>query len=161
MKRGAALGLVVGLFLLGGVVGALTTHLIYARQAPPPEEPTLLRPPPFLRHLERRLELDAEQRQEIGSILEDSHRRMEAVRREAAPEMRSIYRDTTERIETVLTPEQRDTWREMRSRRSARWERFLGDRHRHRDGHRSERPRRRRDRHPDAPQAPPAEPPGS
>lgn len=125
MKKPIALALMVGLFVLGGLVGAMTTHLTYARRVPPPPEPTLLRPPPFLRHLNEQLDLSPEQREEIRAILEDSHLRMETIRRETAPELRAIYRGAWDGIQDTLTPEQRRTLRRMHRRRHSHWDRFL------------------------------------
>lgn len=120
MNRWIALFAVIGLFCVGVVVGAVGTHLIYAKRiahhrvedhAPP--FPAHL----FLGHLERRLDLTPEQRNEIEDILLASRREAESMRRDVRDRAGDLMRDATVEIEAVLTPEQRETFRRLRPNR--------------------------------------------
>ena len=122
MKRVIAFAYVLGLFFLGGVIGALGLHLYYseARMGPPPHRRVNLPGPaagghsglPRLFHLldgsERLgwLDLTEAQRTEIAGILEKGRREMDALRAELRPRIERHAQDTREKIDAVLTPEQ-------------------------------------------------------
>lgn len=125
MKRSLALLAVAALFFVGVVVGILGTHLFYARQLQKPGGLAALGNRLFVASLERRLDLTAEQRQEIDAILEESRREGNALRQEVAPRVMALVERTSERIEEVLTPEQRRKYERLRRRHRRRAELYL------------------------------------
>jgi len=128
-----ALVVVTALLLVGIGAGALATHLFYAKKmSRPAQGPLWFMGPPPLRHLEDDLQLSSDQRSRIREILRESRREGERIRQQTRPEIDALLRDTHERIQEVLTPDQREAFEEMPLRRHRR--------HRGRDGH------RRRDR---------------
>jgi periplasmic protein CpxP/Spy len=70
--------------------------------------------------LARRLELSTDQRAQIDSILAQEQQRIRALSREFQPQFRAIAEQTRERVEAVLTPDQRDRLRTMREERMRR-----------------------------------------
>ena len=110
MTRSSALISVVALFVAGVSVGALGLHLYYVHG-----EPTSTRRGPdgplhraFAERLENLLELTPEQQQQIAGIREESHRQANTMRREIRPRLRQHLEQTREKIQAVLTPEQRE-----------------------------------------------------
>lgn len=118
MKRAIAFVYVIGLFLLGGVIGALGMHLYHdqrperpprgERGGPPPMRRGL---PPSFMLLEGRenldwLELTDDQRDEVREILETGRREIGALREELRPKIEERARELRERLDAVLTPEQ-------------------------------------------------------
>lgn len=79
--------------------------------------------PPYADRLAERLDLTAEQRTAIDSIVGEQQRRVRALTTEFQPQFRAIAQETRARVEAVLTPEQRELMRTMRSERLRR----LGD----------------------------------
>ena len=127
MKRWLALLALAGLFALGVVAGGLGAHLYYARAldrplpGPPPLFGRLMGP-----RLERHLELTSEQSSELRRILDESRREAEAMRRELAPRMRDVMERAENRIDEILTPEQRQRFAELRRHHRRRADRFFG-----------------------------------
>lgn len=86
-------------------------------------------PPDVATQVERmteRLGLDAAQQETLRAVLEEQRARFEALREQAqsegrSPELRSAFRDafreTQERIEALLTPEQVEAFRSMHAER--------------------------------------------
>ena len=126
MKRWQALVALAGLFVLGVAAGGLGAHLYYARALERPPGP-----PPFFAdfmgpHLERRLDLTAEQRQQLRAVLDESRREAEALRHDLAPRMRDVMERSEQRIREILTPEQRQRFAELRRHHRRRSDRFFG-----------------------------------
>ena len=126
MKRWQALVALAGLFVLGVVSGGLGAHLYYARALDRPPDPPPFFGGPVGPRLERHLELTAEQRQQLGEILDQSHREAEALRRDLAPRMREVMERSEQRIRELLTPEQLERFEELRRRQRHRSDRFFG-----------------------------------
>jgi len=74
--------------------------------------------------LAERLDLNADQKTKVQQILGDSREQLRAVRRESEPKVVEIRRQTDERLQQVLTPEQWEKFQtvrhEMRGRRGGR-----------------------------------------
>ena len=126
MKRWQALIALTGLFLLGIVAGGLGAHLYYARALDRPPGP-----PPFFGgrmgpHLERRLDLTPEQGEQLRQVLEESRREAEAMRHEMAPRMRQVMERAEQRLQEILTAEQRQRFAELRRNHRRRSDRFFG-----------------------------------
>jgi len=74
--------------------------------------------------LDRELHLTAAQRTRIQSVIDRHHARIENVWNDVRPQIRHEIDATTAEIETVLTPEQRVRFRELRARGERRHRRF-------------------------------------
>lgn len=70
-----------------------------------------------IEHLAQKLNLTAEQKQQLTLVFEEQHAKREALRQE-----------TDQRIQTVLTPEQMTQFEEMKKQRHEKWQK------RHHDG---------------------------
>lgn len=122
MKRAVAFAYVLGLFLLGGVIGALGMHLYYAAQIPPVAEhrevgPEGEPPPPpgplqtwgrLLRTRDRLayLELSEAQQREVRRIRREAQRRMGGMRDELRPRMEAELGRLRDELRDVLEPQQ-------------------------------------------------------
>ncbi|HEX6133892.1 MAG TPA: hypothetical protein VFZ24_08010 [Longimicrobiales bacterium] len=73
--------------------------------------------PPYTERLAERLDLTAEQRTAIDRIVAEQQRRVRALTSEFQPQFHAIAQDTRERVDAVLTPEQRERMRTMRNER--------------------------------------------
>jgi Spy/CpxP family protein refolding chaperone len=166
MRRPVALLSIACVFLVGILVGALGTHLLYVRSLPQPAELSRGdRPGPgggpavgprFVERMTQRLGLSEEQRREIDEILRQSREESDALHDEMLPVIREQLERTRQRIFEVLTPEQREEFERLRREHRGRTERFfLGGE----SGHRRKGPGRRGPRGQPPPPGPP--PPGS
>ena len=77
--------------------------------------------------LATRLDLSAEQRAQIDSILAQDRLRARELTRQFQPQFRSLAEETRARVEAVLTAEQRDELRAMRQQRMRRGDMRPGD----------------------------------
>jgi len=165
MRRPVALLSIACVFLVGILVGALGTHLLYVRSLPQPAELSRVgRPglqggpvagPWLVERLERRLGLSEEQRREIDEILRQSREESDALHEEMLPRIREQLERTRQRIFEVLTPEQREEFERLRKEHRGAERFFLGGDPRHR----RKGPGRRGPRAQPPPPGPP--PPGS
>ena len=127
MNRPSALIAVAALFLLGVLSGLFAAHLYHAhrlegrRFGPPLEHGS------FLDHLDERLGLTPEQREQLEEIVRESHREAGALRTELRPRARAQMERTRERINAILTPEQREEFEKLHQRHRRRSERFFLD----------------------------------
>lgn len=137
----AQAGIVLALVAtLGALLGILGDRLVaQQREAPPAMEPPPGRTPGMMRpemvrgygqQLARHLDLTDGQRAQIDSILMQERLRVRELNREFQPRFRAVARQTRERVEAVLTPEQRARLGELRTERMRR----IGDRPMFRDG---------------------------
>jgi Spy/CpxP family protein refolding chaperone len=67
------------------------------------------------RRLTRRLDLDAGQREKIHTILTESQSELRALRGEFRPQFMAIVTNTEERVNAVLTEEQRARYDKVRA----------------------------------------------
>lgn len=74
----------------------------------------------FARMLDRRLDLTAEQKKQIETILQRHGEENEAIFRETRPRIHARMEQTDREIEAVLTPEQREKFRKLVSERKER-----------------------------------------
>jgi len=130
MNRWVAVASVLALFLSGIAVGALATHLIAERPevaGAPRGRPMGGGPPGFfsLDRLQAQLELTPDQMLRIADILDHSREESEAIRHDVRPRLEKLMDETKQRIDEVLTPEQRDRLAELRRRQGRRVDRFL------------------------------------
>lgn len=98
-----AIGLMVAVFVLGGIVGGLGTILARRMDRTP-------RRRPFIDRLTQDLQLTAQQRTQIQAIFADGHRRFNQVfqqsQDQARPQYDAIRKDVHARIRAILTPTQ-------------------------------------------------------
>lgn len=123
-SKGLAVLLAAALFASGLAVGALAAHMFYAQKIFGHGGPPMPVGPRFEGWLEHSLDLTAEQRREVGAILERSRREADELRLEMGPRLRRMNRRTVEDISQVLTPEQRERFEEHMARWDRRQRRF-------------------------------------
>ena len=135
MNRWIAIVAVVALFLSGISIGALAVVLLGHRGAEPAGGPggapeMKMRspmPPPeiFIEHLARQLGLDEDQKAKIESILADSEKRSNEIRREIRPRLEAQIEETHRRIGEVLTADQRQKFEDLRREMHGHSDRFF------------------------------------
>jgi Spy/CpxP family protein refolding chaperone len=117
-KNWSVLSLVLVVFLLGLVVGALTMHLYRVRHKPSPG-------PQLVGQAIRELNLTAEQQAQVEAILDDTRNQLRQVRRDSQPKVSEIRRQARQRLQGVLTPQQ---WQKLDEKMKQRRGAFLGPR---------------------------------
>lgn len=125
MKRVAAVSAVLAVLILGVLVGVLGTHLFYAQKFRQPGSFSAVAGRFFAERLDRELALTEEQRQRIATILAQTRREAGALREELRPRIGALMDGAAERISEVLTPEQRERFRQLRARHRGRSEHFF------------------------------------
>jgi Spy/CpxP family protein refolding chaperone len=132
MSRWVAIVAVVALFLSGISIGALGVVLLGQQRAEPrmgaggPMMRSPIPPPGvFIDHLSQVLGLDADQKQKIGAILDESEKRSAEIRREIRPRLEAQIEETHRRIGEVLTPAQREKFDELRREMHGHSDRFF------------------------------------
>jgi hypothetical protein len=131
MKRTIAIVYVVGLFLLGIVVGALGMHVVdrhFQRPARPPGHWAHGEHGGGFWHLQgiaAELDLDKSQQLEIQDILTDSRHEAHQLHEEMLPRVHELVARTRERVDEVLTPEQRKRLDELLAEHRGGFERFF------------------------------------
>ena len=110
----------LAIFMLGVAAGALGLNAYRGLSRASDDRP---RGGGFEQILDR-LELSAEQKVQVQQILTDTRRQLGEARKESEPRMKDIRRQTDERLQQVLTPEQWQKFQqlkeEMRGRRRGR-----------------------------------------
>jgi Spy/CpxP family protein refolding chaperone len=111
-------GAVLAIFLLGFAAGILAITAYQAgRGRSNSDGPRRDRYEQML----NQLNLSAEQKPQVEQILKDSRAEVFKMRKESEPRFAELRRQTNERLQAVLTPEQWERWqqmgREMRRRR--------------------------------------------
>ena len=98
-----AIGLMVAVFVLGGLVGGLGTLLATRMDRRPHRVP-------FIDQLSQQLQLTQQQRTKIQAIFADAHKRFNAVyqqsQQQARPQYDAIREDVHAKIRALLTPTQ-------------------------------------------------------
>lgn len=103
---------VLVLFVVGFMAGALAMNMYRARQRP-------LRPGGrggFEQMLDR-LNLTQDQKTQVGQIFDEARNQLDELRRGSEPKFREVRKNTDERLQSVLTPEQWEQFQQMTSRR--------------------------------------------
>jgi Spy/CpxP family protein refolding chaperone len=73
-----------------------------------------------IEQLSNRLNLNDDQKAKVQQIFSDTREQLRALRQESEPRMNEIRRQTDERLQQVLTPEQWQQFQKMRSERERR-----------------------------------------
>jgi len=119
-----------------GAAMLLTGWVFAGQQAPPPQpggpgggRPRGQRIEERLERLSKALNLTEDQKEKLKPILQDQAQQMRALREDSSltPEQRrekarELFKAHREEIAKILTPEQREKWKEMRERREERRE---------------------------------------
>lgn len=142
MKSAKAVAAVIGLFVLGITVGGAGMHLYYAERIAPPPPHGRGGLPWLSERLFDQLELEPGQEERARRVLEDTRREAETLRHEIRPQFEEVMERGIERLEEILTPEQKATYEELRRRHRERVESFLRGPRRSRRGPHSGRERR-------------------
>jgi Spy/CpxP family protein refolding chaperone len=112
--------LLIAIFLVGGVSGALLTAGAVKRKAMQAAQPQNLLTA-AARHYQQELELTPEQVEQLRPLFQQTLREIARSRREMYQSMQRMH----EEMEPVLTPEQREKFLELRERAKARMKRQL------------------------------------
>lgn len=100
------------LFVVGFLAGALAMNMYRSRQWSPRAGGR-----GGFEQMIDRLNLTQDQRTQVDSIFEDARKQLAELRRESEPKFREVRKNTDERLQAVLTPEQWEQFQEMTSRR--------------------------------------------
>jgi len=107
MKRWKAVVSVIMVFLLGGLAGALVTHGIYhAKIEKVMRGEGGMTREYIVNRLNRELNLDKTQLDQVRTIVQDTHAQMRTVRSQYRPQMEEILKRSQDRVRTVLRPDQ-------------------------------------------------------
>jgi Spy/CpxP family protein refolding chaperone len=101
------------LFVVGFMAGALAMNMYRARQRPPRDGGR----GGFEQMLDR-LNLTQDQRTQVGEIFDDARKQLAELRRGSEPKFREVRKNTDERLQSVLTPEQWEQFQQMTDRRN-------------------------------------------
>ena len=109
---------IVGVFLLGCLTGALGLNAYRSHLW------RFSRDQRFEQMLNR-LHLTSDQRTQVEQIMEESRSKLIEIRRQAEPQYKEVRKQTDEKMQTVLSPEQMQGWRQMTQeiRERRRWNR--------------------------------------
>lgn len=115
MRRPAAIGTVVALFLVGVVVGALGAGLFFhhrVRSGGPAGAHAMEaeRIRALEAELKQRVHLRPDQDKQVDAILADTHRETWALFQEVRPRIAAVVKRSQDRIGQILDPEQRQEY---------------------------------------------------
>jgi hypothetical protein len=99
------------IFLSGVIVGGGTTLLVVRNNVLASIHHPEDMPARLARHLQRMLDLDAQQVQRVEQIFRDRQQALQALRREFQPKIEKELDRVNEEVSTVLRDDQRDKWR--------------------------------------------------
>ena len=114
MKKWKAIVSIIIVFLLGVLAGALVTYKVYQHRL----EGIMKGEPKtmsefIVRRLDRELDLDAKQLEQLRAIVEETHAEMKRVRRQFRPQIEEILARSQEKIRVLLRPDQREKYEKI------------------------------------------------
>jgi len=114
MKKWKAIVSIILVFLLGVLTGALVTYKVYQHRL----EGIMKGEPKtmsefIVRRLDRELDLDAKQLEQLRAIVEETHAEMKRVRRQFRPQIEEILARSQEKIRVLLRPDQREKYEKI------------------------------------------------
>lgn len=123
MKNWKTIVSVLCVFVLGASAGSLVTHLIYTQKMENiiRDEPKTMREI-IVQRLNRKLQLDAGQLEQIRAIVKETHSEMKTIRRQIKPDIEGVIERSREKIRAVLRPDQREKYEKIVSERKKRRE---------------------------------------
>lgn len=106
-KTNAAL-LLIAIFVLGGVAGGVS-HYLYENHliSYPPPRPRVPNSHDIVEEMAKHLNLDAQQKEQLKTIVQQSRDRYRALSRQFQPQYEKIRGETNEAIRGILRPDQR------------------------------------------------------
>jgi hypothetical protein len=121
MKQWKAIASVLFVFLLGALAGALVTHTIYRQKVENiiKEEPRTMSEV-IVQRLNRKLDLDPAQLEQIRAIVRDTHAEMKNVRRQIRPQIDAILERSQAKIRGILRPGQLEKYEKILNERKKR-----------------------------------------
>lgn len=114
--RAKVIGAALAVFLLGCVTGAAldSAYRLRATGHPRPQREE------FFESLQRNLDLDARQTEQIRAVIDETREGYRQLRTEVRPRYDTLRRDGRARIRALLTPEQQQKFDQMTAERDAR-----------------------------------------
>ena len=114
MKSGKAIFGVILVFVLGILCGILATHLMYKYRFESILSGRAQNREEFIvKKLNRRLNLDSRQEEQIRTIIHGTHEEMKALRNSFRPQTEAIIERSQAKIREILTPEQRKKYEQL------------------------------------------------
>ncbi len=114
---------VVGLilvFILGATSGSFVTYMVSQSRlesiisgGPRAREDMLLK------RLTRQLDLDSQQREQVTTVIHETHEDMRQIRQRTHPQIEALLTDSQLRISSLLRPEQQEKFRKIIAERKA------------------------------------------
>lgn len=104
---------VLTLFVVGFIAGGLAMNLYRSGQWSPRSGGR-----GAFEHMLDRLNLTEDQRTQVSRIFEDARNQLIELRKESEPKFRDVRKNTDERLQAVLTPEQWGQFQQMTERRN-------------------------------------------
>jgi hypothetical protein len=121
MKRWKAVVSVILIFLLGGMAGALVMHRIDQQKIESiMKGETGTTREYIITRLNRGLNLDAAQLEQLRIIVRETHAQMRSVRKEYRPQIEEILKRSQDRVRTILRPDQVETFNKIVAERKKR-----------------------------------------
>jgi uncharacterized membrane protein len=123
MKRWKAVVSVILIFLLGGMAGALVMHRIDQQKIESMMKGETGTTREFIvNRLNRDLNLDATQLEQLRNIVRGTHAEMRSVRKQYRPQIEEILKRSQDRVRTILRPDQLETFNKIVAERKKRHE---------------------------------------
>lgn len=122
--------LVFSLMILvcGAVIGSVGTALFLQKHDRPRTSHRPENMAQFIAdEMERKYELNPEQKQKVLSVMEEHSRKLAAIRAEVAPRVDSEFEEVRKSVETILTPEQAKAWSVEYEKMRGKWRPRGGD----------------------------------
>jgi hypothetical protein len=114
MKKWKTIVSIVLVFLLGALAGGLVTYEINLQKVE-----RVVRGEPrstrefIVQRLDRELQLDAAQREQLRAIVEETHLEMKAVRKQFRPQIEEILIRSQDKVRALLRPDQREKYEKI------------------------------------------------
>ena len=100
--------LLIGVFVLGGITGAVSYSLYRSRvEASGPRPGSRWSSPDIVRKFAQDLDLRAEQQERLKIIIDQSRERFGALRQQFRPQYEAIRRETNDKIRQILREDQK------------------------------------------------------
>jgi len=120
MKNVRPIYCILVVFILGTLCGTLGTHLFYkCRMDSIIGERGQQREERLVNRLDRKLDLDAGQKEQVRAIVHETQEEVRQVRRQFRPQMEATLEKAQTKIGALLTPEQRKKYEQMIAERKA------------------------------------------
>jgi len=120
MKNWKAVVGIIAVFLLGVIGGGLVTLGVIRHRVPFGRGPQAMTNF-IVRRLSWDLRLDAQQREHLRGIVQESQQEMKAVRQQVRPQVETILDRADTRIRAILRPNQVERFDKLVAERKAKW----------------------------------------